>query len=632
MSSRVAAGVGKKRQRHSRGTGSNAAGSEVGAPGGSDAAADEEPTTPAAAANTAAAPAELPPAIDIDAAAVTAQAGASQSASPSGHRAAKQRKLAHDDAGGESVAGSPAKQESPTPAPATPAGASAPTAVVVGTPVSEAGGVVSASPQSSAGASPVGSPNASGSPVTPTTPAATNAATDAAATTNTTSTTTTASAAASAAAPSASPALPSLPAGMNRGYYAQFYWASHYAPYESVPLSTPLPTFTEVVASIPAIFHQIVSVLQTVEYATRKRDVLVELDKKIVKTMSSKEVDLVPTLDRKLLLRSQACNQDYMIHACRKEHVRLIFASADDGGVLGKLALCPLLIDLFLVQQGGKRSLAGGSGGYRYAASAAGAGSAGAGGKRASGGAAASPTATNVPEKGFDYKCACGHTEKDDLPTAVSSSDPTSVKLESDAASPTAGRTIKSEVGESKVEDFDMADASPEAPHAQASPRATAPSLSPVPSSQRRVPGSGSDKSSLLRSPPSSGSGHPHGTSSSAGAAAAAADHSSHGGAGCINCASWSKKHAKQAKIIEKMKLELQAVHDERGLWEQKSEETSRTQRPRQQVHTDVEQIDSTCSHLPPPVSVSVSACICVPGAGGATSATTTFVCGRRRC
>lgn len=70
--------------------------------------------------------------------------------------------------------------------------------------------------------------------------------------------------------------LPPLPAGMNRGYCAQFYW-SHYPPAAagsataaSIPAAL-LPQFTDVVASIPAIFQQIISVLQTLEQTVHNR-------------------------------------------------------------------------------------------------------------------------------------------------------------------------------------------------------------------------------------------------------------------------------------------------------------------------------------------------------------------------
>jgi hypothetical protein len=40
--------------------------------------------------------------------------------------------------------------------------------------------------------------------------------------------------------------------------------------------------------------------------------------------------------------------------------------------------------------------------------------------------------------------------------------------------------------------------------------------------------------------------------------------------AGCGGCASWSKKVQKLHKMLDKMKDELKAVHEERSLWEQK--------------------------------------------------------------
>lgn len=88
------------------------------------------------------------------------------------------------------------------------------------------------------------------------------------------------------------------------------------------------------------------------------QDILPELDRKIVKQLTPKEAEAVNPLEKKLILRSPApagtegAGQDYFIHACRRENVRLVFASAEEGGVLGKLRLCPLLIDLFVVLPG----------------------------------------------------------------------------------------------------------------------------------------------------------------------------------------------------------------------------------------------------------------------------------------
>lgn len=93
------------------------------------------------------------------------------------------------------------------------------------------------------------------------------------------------------------------------------------------------------------------------------QDILPELDRKILKQLTPKEAEAVNPLEKKLILRSPAApgtegaGQDYFIHACRRENVRLVFASAEEGGVLGKLRLCPLLIDLFVVLPGTNTTL-----------------------------------------------------------------------------------------------------------------------------------------------------------------------------------------------------------------------------------------------------------------------------------
>lgn len=78
----------------------------------------------------------------------------------------------------------------------------------------------------------------------------------------------------------------------------------------------------------------------------------------MLKTLTPTEAAQVPMSDRKLILRSlqPGSTQDYMIHATRKEHVKLVFTSAEEGGILKKLHLCPLMIDLFSALPGRHRT------------------------------------------------------------------------------------------------------------------------------------------------------------------------------------------------------------------------------------------------------------------------------------
>lgn len=45
----------------------------------------------------------------------------------------------------------------------------------------------------------------------------------------------------------------------------------------------------------------------------------------------------------------------------------MIYASAEEGGILARLGLCPMLIDVFFLTNGGKKEALGGAGYERYA-------------------------------------------------------------------------------------------------------------------------------------------------------------------------------------------------------------------------------------------------------------------------
>jgi len=149
------------------------------------------------------------------------------------------------------------------------------------------------------------------------------------------------------------------------------------------PTGTPQPyrpSYTELVPSIPTIFYKILAILSDSEYNLYQHEALALMDKKLFKPtapppvpppshpphfVSHRHVLMHPTdvpvdeLDAtKLLLRDHK-GGEYVVTACRKEHVRLLYET--DASVLGRLGVCPLLLDVYSVQ-GGKKALVGGAG------------------------------------------------------------------------------------------------------------------------------------------------------------------------------------------------------------------------------------------------------------------------------
>jgi hypothetical protein len=80
------------------------------------------------------------------------------------------------------------------------------------------------------------------------------------------------------------------------------------------------------------------------------RDVVMELDRKVLKPAAT-EVGAPPRGEKRVLLKA-ADGTDYVITACRKEHVRLLYDPIDTG-VLGRLGLCPRLLEVYALQPGG---------------------------------------------------------------------------------------------------------------------------------------------------------------------------------------------------------------------------------------------------------------------------------------
>ena len=180
------------------------------------------------------------------------------------------------------------------------------------------------------------------------------------------------------------PGHPVFPSS-SRGYVAYFYWR-HYPLF--VPANAPppvrRPVHTELVPSIPTIFYKVMGVLSDSEYNLYGYEALSLMDKKLYKPTAPppapeqqhspphhvlhRHVLLHPSdvpvdeLDAtKLLLRDHA-GGEYVVTACRKEHVRLLYDT--DASVLGRLGICPLFLDVYSVQ-GGKKALVGGAGNER---------------------------------------------------------------------------------------------------------------------------------------------------------------------------------------------------------------------------------------------------------------------------
>ena len=159
----------------------------------------------------------------------------------------------------------------------------------------------------------------------------------------------------------------------------------HYPPINASVTPLPhRPSYTELVPSIPTIFYKILAILSDNEYNLYEHEALAMMDKKLFKPTNPpptspglhqplhhvyhRHVLMHPTdvpvdeLDATKLLLRDHNGGEYVVTACRKEHVRLLYET--DASVLGRLGVCPLFLDVYSVQ-GGKKALVGGAGNER---------------------------------------------------------------------------------------------------------------------------------------------------------------------------------------------------------------------------------------------------------------------------
>lgn len=139
---------------------------------------------------------------------------------------------------------------------------------------------------------------------------------------------------------------------LQRGYFARFNW-QHYHARDQQDIKN-LPVKSELVPSIPAMFHCLLVVLQAAEKEFANIDILPLLDRKIVKPCAGSPAGGRERreVDRRLLLTSPQ-GEEYIVNACRKEHIKLIYEGGPHGGgLIGQLSLCPKLVDVFAVQPG----------------------------------------------------------------------------------------------------------------------------------------------------------------------------------------------------------------------------------------------------------------------------------------
>ncbi len=97
------------------------------------------------------------------------------------------------------------------------------------------------------------------------------------------------------------------------------------------------------------------------EQENKKLDILViGLDRKIVKPLSEcSSLSRAYDKDKRLLLKDFD-GIDYLVNACRKEHVKLIY-DGPEGGLLEKIGLCNHLVDVYAIAPGKNRFAVGGS-------------------------------------------------------------------------------------------------------------------------------------------------------------------------------------------------------------------------------------------------------------------------------
>ena len=162
-----------------------------------------------------------------------------------------------------------------------------------------------------------------------------------------------------------------------RGYVAYFRWSTHY---DQPSNSRCAVTQTDIVGSIPSIFHRIIALLTDVEWSVRRRNIMETIHKTLARVAHDNDAvrprrstdvntDEPFGLNGHLLplgvdsssrpLMNDPYGTRYVITACRKEHVRIIYEA---DGLLPKLQLCPCLIDIYTMERNGKLTLIGGYG------------------------------------------------------------------------------------------------------------------------------------------------------------------------------------------------------------------------------------------------------------------------------
>ena len=198
-------------------------------------------------------------------------------------------------------------------------------------------------------------------------------------------------AAAPASPPSPTPDYSLVPATpvfspSSRGYIAYVYW-DHFPPAVAPSTWRPpkrSPSHTELVPSIPTLFFRLLALLSDAERLAHHRSVYAAMDKKLLKAtgnsvpasavlppstiaspavatslLSPQHVPLDSLDATRLLLREPTDGSEFIVTACRKEHVRLLYEG--EAAVLPRLQLCPMLMDVYSLQAG-RKTLVGGAG------------------------------------------------------------------------------------------------------------------------------------------------------------------------------------------------------------------------------------------------------------------------------
>ena len=69
--------------------------------------------------------------------------------------------------------------------------------------------------------------------------------------------------------------------GLTKGYVIEYNWENHYFAYRGKPSNAKdLPTNSSLIASIPLLFHNVLSVLTKAEFESTKADICTNVSKK----------------------------------------------------------------------------------------------------------------------------------------------------------------------------------------------------------------------------------------------------------------------------------------------------------------------------------------------------------------